>query len=231
MTAAAPSPVLAIAFRDEAVTVLANMTMSALGGGGDERRGEDQRHSPRPAGGDLSAPVVDGTGARAHRVHDAPVRPGRGGGPARVGPPRRGGDRHRPGGVGPVGCGPGGVHRAGAPGLFRRGRGDLRDRDLPAGPLECRGGQADGVRGDHRDAADRRGRRLRSGRCQRSDAARDEEHHRGGGTACDGAAAAGQQARRGRAGRAAHPAAGRIRPRHRRRGRHRPRCRGPGRGW
>ena len=48
-----------------------------------------------------------------------------------------------------------GVARAGftelvAPGLFRRGRGDLRDRDLPAGPLQCRGGQADGVRGDHR---------------------------------------------------------------------------------
>ena len=68
MTAAAPSPVVAKAFRGEAVTVLANMTMAALGGGGDERRGEDQRHSPRSAGGDLSAPVVDGAGPRAHRA-------------------------------------------------------------------------------------------------------------------------------------------------------------------
>ena len=132
-------------------------------------------------------------------------------------------------GVGPVGRGPGGVHRAGASGLLRGGGRDLRDRDLPAGPLQRRGGQADGVRRDHRDAADRRGRRLRSGRCQRPDVARDEVHHRGGGTACDGAAAAGQQALRCRARRAAHPAAGRIPPPRRRRDRHRPRCRGPGR--
>src|SRR6476619_5970768 len=112
MTAAAPSPVLAIAFRDEAVMVLANMTMASLGGGNDERRGEDHRCPPRPAGADLSAPVVDGAGARAHRVHDAPVRAGRGGGAAGLGPPRRAGDRHRPGDIGPVGGGPGWVHRA-----------------------------------------------------------------------------------------------------------------------
>src|ERR1700682_6701804 len=105
MTAAAPSPVLAMAFRGEAVTVLANMTMSALGGGGDERRGEDQRHSPRPAGGDLSAPVVDGAGAPAHRVHDAPVRAGRGGGAARGGPAPRAGERPRHRGVGAGGGG------------------------------------------------------------------------------------------------------------------------------
>ena len=43
------------------------------------------------------------------------------------------------------------------------------------------------------------------------------------------AAAAGEQAGRGRARRAAHPAAGRLRPRRRRRCRDRPRCRGPGR--
>ena len=34
---------------------------------------------------------------------DAPVRAGRGGGAAGLGPPRRAGDRHRPGGIGPVG--------------------------------------------------------------------------------------------------------------------------------
>jgi len=44
MTAAAPSPVLAIAFRDEAVMVLANMTMASLGG--DETLGE--RGTARP---------------------------------------------------------------------------------------------------------------------------------------------------------------------------------------
>src|SRR6185312_16282348 len=60
---------------------------------------------------------------------------------------------------GRVGRGAGGVHRAGAPGLLRRGGRDLWDRDLPAGPLQRRGRQADGVRRDHRDAADRRRRR------------------------------------------------------------------------
>src|SRR6476646_9522902 len=50
-----------------------------------------------------------------------------------------------------------------------------------------------------------------------------------GGAACDGAAAAGQQAGRGRARRAAHPVAGRVRPRRARRSDRRPRRRGPGR--
>ena len=211
------------------MTVLANMTMASLGGGGDERRGEDHSCPPRPAGGDLPAPVVDGAGARAHRVHDAPVRAGRGGGAAGLGPPRRAGDRLRPGRVGSVGRGPGGVHRAGGPGLHRRGGGDLRAGDLPAGPLQRRGGAVDGVRRDHRDAADRRRWCLRSGRCQRSDVARLEGNDRGGGTACDGAAAAGQQEGRRRARRTAHRAAGRLRSRRGRRGDRRPRCRGPGR--
>ena len=78
--------VLAGLARTEAVTVLANMTMAVLRGGGDERRGEDHQRPPRPAGGDLSAAVVDGAGARAHRVHDAPVRAGRGGGRGWAGP-------------------------------------------------------------------------------------------------------------------------------------------------
>ena len=122
-----------------------------------------------------------------------------------------------------------GIHRVGAAGVLRRGRGDLRDRDLAAGPLQRRGGAVDGVRGDHRDAADRRRWCLRSGRCQRSDAARLEGNDGRGGAACDGAAAAGQQAGRGRARRAAHPVAGRVCPRRARRGDRRPRRRGPGR--
>ena len=229
MTAAAPSAVLVGCARAEAVMVLANMTISALDGGGGERRGEDRQQAPRPAGGDLSAAVVDGAGARARRVHHASVRPGRGGGHAGLGPNRRGGDRHRPGCLGPLGRGPGRVRRAGGPGVCRRGGGDLRDRDLPAGPLECRGGAVDGVRRDHPDAAHRRRWHLRSRRCQRPDAAGDEVHHRRGGAARDGPTAAGQQEGRGRAGRAAHTAAGRLCPRRGRRGGHRPRRRGPGR--
>ena len=38
---------------------------------------------------------------------------------AGLGPHRRGGDRHRPGRLGPVGRGPGRVRRAGGPGLLR----------------------------------------------------------------------------------------------------------------
>src|SRR6478735_5816178 len=98
MTAAASSAVLAGWARAEAVMVLANMTMSALesalDGGGDERRGEDRKRAPRPAGGDLSAAVVDGAGARARRVHHTSVRPGRGSGHVGLGPHRRSGDRH-----------------------------------------------------------------------------------------------------------------------------------------
>ena len=139
------------------------------------------------------------------------------------------GDRHRPGDLREVGGGPGGVHRAGHPGLHRRGRGDLRDRDHPAGPVECRRGPAGGVRPDHRHAADRPGRRLRPRRRERPRPLGVQGHHGGDGTARDGPAAAGQQAGRGRARRAAHPAAGRAGPRRRRRGGDRPRCRGPGR--
>src|SRR5882757_10630862 len=100
MSAATPTAVWTGSARTEAVAVLANMTMSALEGGGDERLRKDHQRPPRPARGDLPAAVVDGAGARAHRVHDAPVRAGRGGGAAGLGPPRCAGDRHRPGGLG-----------------------------------------------------------------------------------------------------------------------------------
>ena len=82
--------VLAGAARTEAVQVVANMAIGVLqGGGGGERRGENRWRPPGSAGGGVSAAVVDGAGARAHRVHDAPVRAGRGGGAAGLGPPRR----------------------------------------------------------------------------------------------------------------------------------------------
>ena len=229
-TAAAPASVLVGSARVEVVVVLANMAMATLGGGGDERRNQDHEQPPRPARGDLPAAVVDGPGARAHRVHDTPVRAGRAGRAAGLGPPRRGGDRHRPGGFGSVRRGPGGFRRAGESGLLRAGRGDLRERDLPAGPLQRRGRAADGVRRDHRDAAGRHRWRLRSGRYQRPDAVGVEVHDGRGGAARDGAAAASQQEGRRRARGAAHPAAGRLRPRRGRPGGPRPRCRGPGRG-
>ncbi len=158
-----------------------------------------------------------------------PVRPGGDGGRAGLGSHVDRGDRHRPGDLRQVGGGPGGVHRAGDQDVPGRCRGDLRDRDHPAGPVERRRGAAGGVRPDHRHAADRPRRRLRPRRCERPRPARLQGHHGGDGTARDGAAAAGQQARRGRARRAAHPAAGRLCPRQGRRCGDRPRCRGPGR--
>ena len=148
---------------------------------------------------------------------------------AGLGTQRHRGDRHRPGDLRQVGSDPGRVHRAGHPGLLRRCRGHLRDRDHPAGPVQCRRGPAGGVRPDHRHTADRPGRRLRPRRCERPRAAGLQGHHGRNGTPRDGPAAARQQAGRGRARRAAHPAAGRAGPRRRRRYRDRPRRRGPGR--
>src|ERR687896_961798 len=110
MTAALPVAALAESAWAEAVAVLANMTVAALKGGGNERRNEDHQRASVTSGGGLSAAVVDGAGPGAHRVHDAPVRAGQRGGPAGLGPPGRDRDRHRSGGLGPVGRGPGGVH-------------------------------------------------------------------------------------------------------------------------
>src|SRR5246127_976713 len=119
---APPPTVLAGAARAEAVQVVANMAIGVLeGGGGGERRGENRWRPSGSAGGGVSATVVDGAGARARRVHDAPVRAGRGGGAAGVGPRGRGGDRYRSGGVGPVGGAAGRVRRAGVACLHRRG--------------------------------------------------------------------------------------------------------------
>jgi hypothetical protein len=77
---AAPGTVLAGAARAEAVQVLANMAVGVLEGGGGGERGSENRWRPSGStGGGVSAAVVDGAGARAHRVDNAPVRAGRGG--------------------------------------------------------------------------------------------------------------------------------------------------------
>ena len=149
-------------------------------------------------------------------------------------PERRGGDLDTDLGIsGRFGRRARRIHRAGGQGLQRRGRCDLRDRDLPAGPQQRRCRPADGVRPDHRHPADRRRRRLRSGRHQRPDAARPQGHYGRGRAPCDGRAAARGQTRRCRTRRAAHPAACRFPLRLLRRtgSRHgdRPRCRSPGR--
>jgi hypothetical protein len=85
MTVAAPSPLGGEAFRDEAVAVLANMTMASPGGGG-EQRGEDHQLAPRPARGDLPAPVVDRR--TEHHRHARSYRPGLVGGLPRLGSSR-----------------------------------------------------------------------------------------------------------------------------------------------
>ena len=52
MSAATPTAVWTGSARTEAVAVFANMTMSALEGGGDERLRKDHHRPPRPARGD-----------------------------------------------------------------------------------------------------------------------------------------------------------------------------------
>ena len=208
------------------------MTAAALrpgAGGCGERRIQDHEFSPGEGGANLPAAILDGPGPPAHRVDQEPVRPGGDGGRAGLGTQRHRGDRHRPGDLREVGSGPGRVHRAGDQDVPGRCGGDLRDRDHPAGPVQRRRGPAGGVRPDHRHAADRPRRRLRPCRRERPRHLGVQGDHGRNGTARDGPAAAGQQAGRGRARRAAHPAAGRAGPRRRRGYRDRPRCRGPGR--
>src|SRR5215813_7920832 len=78
----------------EMAAVLANMAESALAAGsalvtelsgGDPRRVEGNPRPPRARGDRICPPVHLGAGPRAHRVHAAPVRPGRAGGPAGLG--------------------------------------------------------------------------------------------------------------------------------------------------
>ena len=182
-------------------------------------------------GGGLCAPVVDGAGPRAHRVDDAPVRrwPRR---RSRLGWARRDvrGDRHRPGGVGPVG----GVAADGFTELVSRvclgevgaifgieisrlARSTAEVARLMefARLTDTLLIDADGVY----DLADVNDRMLLGLKGTMGEV---ELHVMAG-------RLQGAQTGRGRARRAAHPAAGRLRPRRGRRGRHRPRRRGPGR--
>ena len=166
-----------------------------------------------------------GAGPRARRVDRPAVRAGRAGRGAGLGPPRRGGDRRRPGGVRALDRGPRRVPRPGVAGVSGRGRGDLRVGDLPAGPLLGGPVAAAGAGPVDRHPAHRRRRRLRPDRLQRPAAAGVEGHHERGRAAPAGRQVAGRETGRRRPRRAAHPAAGRLPPR--RSGRHRDR---PGRG-
>jgi hypothetical protein len=144
----------------------------------EEVEGERAEQGPgRPSGtsrGDLRSAVHAGPGPRPHRVHDAPVRPGGGGG--RVGLARRRGrsDRRRPGGLRPLHRGPGRVQGPGRPGVPGRDRGRVRAGGLPAGPLLGGPVPAAGAGPADRHPGDRRGRDLRPGRLQRPPPARPE---------------------------------------------------------
>src|SRR5712691_11844408 len=140
----APDPAQAAHARAEMIAVLANMAESALAArpareqeaGGDPRGAEGDRRSPG-AGGDRIRPPVDAdAGPRAHRVHAAPVRPGRAGRPAGLGRHCHQGDRCRPGPVRAHGIAPRRVQAPGRPGLPGRGRGGVRPGSLPACPLQ-----------------------------------------------------------------------------------------------
>src|ERR1700716_1876954 len=128
MTTACASarPTVAAQVWVEMVASLANMIESALTGAGgsgpepaviaaaviedvscgvvavvcdDPGRVEGERSASRPGGDRLYSPCDIDAGPRAHRVDDAPVRPGRAGGPAGVGGQRHRGDRRRSGSV------------------------------------------------------------------------------------------------------------------------------------
>src|SRR5919109_4345676 len=140
-TACAPAPPTAVAeVWAEMVASLANMVESALAGDGlasgdavdpttavadgpgeavadDPGRVEGDRGASRAGGDRLRAPVDADAGPRAHRVHDAAVRPGRAGGPAGLGGRGDRGDRFRSGAVGPVRHASRRVQAAGRPGL------------------------------------------------------------------------------------------------------------------
>jgi DNA invertase Pin-like site-specific DNA recombinase len=66
MTVAVPVAAWASSARAEAAVVLANMTVAALKGGGDERRSEDHQRASVTSGGRLSAAIVDGAGPETH---------------------------------------------------------------------------------------------------------------------------------------------------------------------
>ena len=194
--------------------MVANMAAAALEAGG-EGGGEDHR---RPAAADrahLRPPVQPGAGPRQHRVDRPPVWVGRGGGPPGLGPLRGGGDRRRPGPVGALRRAPLGLQGPGGAGVPGRGRRHLRPGGVAPGPLLGRPVPPAGAGPPHRHAGGRRRRHLRPGQLQRPAPAWPEGHDVRGRAAPVGRPAPGRQAGRGGAGRAALPAAGRLRLRRR----------------
>jgi hypothetical protein len=180
--ALAPPTVVADAWA-EMVASLANMVESALTGDGltgagtagcpagvgedavevgtdDPGRVEGDRGASGPSGDRLRSPVDADAGPRAHRVDDAPVRPGHAGGPARLGGQRHRGDRLRSGPLRSQRHAPRRVQGAGRPGVSGRGRGGVRSRGLPAGPLQRRPGPPAGTGPPDRHPGDRQRRRL-----------------------------------------------------------------------
>src|SRR5512133_2868198 len=102
----------------------------------DPGRVEGDRGTSSAGGDRLCSPVDADAGPRAHRVDDAAVRPGRAGGPARLGRRRYRGDRRRSGAVGPVGHASRRGQAPGRPGLSGRGGCGVRAGGLPAGPVQ-----------------------------------------------------------------------------------------------
>ncbi len=205
----------------EAVAVLANMAAAALEDGG-ERLGEDHG---QPLGADragLHPPVLDGPGAREHRVDSPPVCPGRRGGPPGVGSVPGRGDRRRLGVVGPIDRGTIRVQGPGGPGVHGRGRRHLRSGDLPAGPILGGPVAPVGVGTAHRHAGHRLRRHLRPGQLQRPSPPGPEEPDVRSRTSLLGWPATRSEAGRSGAGRAAFPASCRVRLRRRRQHHHRP---------
>src|SRR5512133_523426 len=133
----------------------------------DPGRVEGDRATSSAGGDRLRSPVDADAGPRAHRVDDAAVRPGRAGGPARLGSRRYRGDRRRSGAVGPVGHASRRVQAPGRPGLSGRGGCGVRAGGLPAGPVQRGPGPPAGTGPPDRHPGHRQRRGLRPRRHQR----------------------------------------------------------------
>jgi hypothetical protein len=199
----------------EAVAVVANMALAVLEAGG-EGNAQDHRRPPAAVGVDLPASVLDGPGAGEHRVDRPPVCPRRRGGPAGLACLSGGGDRHRPGPVGPLGGEPFGIQGSPGPGVSGRGGRHLRPGGVPTGPILRGPVAAAGAGPPDRHLGHRRRRDLRPGRHQRPARAGREEPDVGGRTALPGQPTTRRPAGGCRTRRAAHGAAGRIPLRRRR---------------
>ena len=205
----------------EAVAVVANMAVAALEAGGEGNEKITASHLERMALIYLRQSSMAQV-REQHRVDRPPIRPGRRGGPAGVGCVPGGGDRRRPGPVGPLRGEPFRVQGSGRPGVSGRGRRHLRSGGVPTGPILGGPVAPVGAGPPDRHAGHRLRWHLRPGQYQRPSRAGPEEPDVRSRAALLGRPAARRQAGRGRAGRAAFPAAGRVRLRRRRPNSHRP---------